>query len=162
VRVSSFFFQSSVLFADPVSSVNYVSARHSRFRPQLFYYIFIPCDILSLILQAAGGAISATSSGSSSSGVNIALAGLGFQVATLFVFICLTVDYFIRSRGVLRSARKANNMPRQFVVFVAFLALASLLILIRCCYRVYELNDGYTRTSTALRDQGLFIGLESV
>ena len=143
-----------------IASVNYISVEHSRFSPKVFYYTFIPCDIVSLILQAAGGAISASDNGSASNGVNIALAGLSFQVATLTIFTLLTVDYFVRSRSVWRYSE--TRLPRQFMIFVSFIALATILILIRCCYRIYELNQGYSRTSTALRDQGLFIGLESV
>lgn len=124
----------------------------------MFYWIFIPCDLVSLILQAVGGAQSSTSNGKSTTGVNIALAGLAFQVATLTIFIILTVDYLIRSRPVWRTAR----LPARFMVFVSFLSLATILILTRCCYRVYELNEGYSRNSKALRDQSLFIGLEAV
>ncbi|KAK5452019.1 hypothetical protein LTS15_007742 [Exophiala xenobiotica] len=151
-------FFSAAIYVMLYQIINYISVKHSRFNPRLFYYIFIPCDIVSLILQAVGGAMSSTSNGSSDAGVNIALAGLVFQVATLFVFICFSVDYFVRSRNVWRSAR----IPRKFKVFVVFLSLATILILVRCCYRVYELNEGYSRDSEALRDQSLFIGLEAV
>ena len=139
-------------------SAMYISPKHSRFNPVLFYWIFIPCDILSLVLQAAGGAISAGSATGSQTGVNIALAGLGFQVGTLTIFIVLFIDYMIRARHVLSQ----TYVPRQFKVFISFLSLAALLILARCTYRIYELNEGYERTSKALRDQNLFIGLESV
>ncbi|KIX07785.1 uncharacterized protein Z518_02439 [Rhinocladiella mackenziei CBS 650.93] len=138
--------------------VHYISVKHSRFTPSLFYYVFITCDIISLILQAVGGAMSSTSNGSSQAGVDIALAGLSFQVITLVAFIVATVDYFTRSRPVWMSIR----LPTRFLVFVSFLSLATILILIRCSYRVYELNEGYSRDSEALRDENLFIGLESV
>ncbi|EXJ83685.1 hypothetical protein A1O1_07309 [Capronia coronata CBS 617.96] len=151
-------FFSAAIYVMLSQIITYISVQHSRFRPQFFYYIFIPCDIISLILQAVGGAKSSTSNGADASGVNIALAGLAFQVATLVVFVIMTVDYFIRSRSVWRSVR----LPRRFLVFVTFLSLATLFILIRCCYRVYELNEGYSRDSEALRDEDLFVGLESV
>ena len=140
------------------SSVDYISPKSSRFHPKFFYWIFIPCDFLSLILQAVGGAISSSTDGDAQNVVNIALAGLSFQVATLTIFILLTVDYLFRSR----SAWSHSSLPTQFKIFASALALAIVLILARCCYRVYELNQGYQRTSTALRDQSLFIGLESV
>jgi hypothetical protein len=123
----------------------------------MFYFIFIPCDILSLILQATGGAMSSTSNGGSDAGVNIALAGLAFQVFTLFTFLVLAFDFALRSRKVW----SLSTLPRRFVIFVAFLLLATGIILMRCCYRVYELSGGYSRTSTALRDQTLFIVFES-
>ena len=120
--------------------------------------------------------MSSTSNGASDSGVNIALAGLAFQVFTLVVFIAAAVDYAILSRSVWR----AQELPRKFLVFIGFLSAATILILIRCCYvsqplssssmttftddsqRVFELSEGYSRTSEALRDQPLFIGLEGV
>ncbi|EHY57193.1 hypothetical protein HRR83_002687 [Exophiala dermatitidis] len=160
-------FFSAAIYVMLYQIVTYISIKHSRFSPRFFYYTFIPCDILSLILQAIGGAMSSTSNGSSDAGVNIALAGLAFQVATLVVFVTMTVDYFVRSRDVwMRPNSKARRihvqLPTRFLVFVSFLSLATLLILVRCCYRVYELNEGYSRNSEALRDEGLFIGLESV
>ena len=144
----------------PILSVTYISVKHSRFPPQYFYYTFIPCDILSLVLQAVGGAMSATAKASSKNGVDIALAGLALQVATLTAFAVLTVDYFFRSRLVWR--HNATIMTRKFTSFIVFLAFATILILIRCCYRIDELSGGYSRTSSSLRDQKLFIGLESV
>jgi hypothetical protein len=102
--------------------------------------------------------MSATSNGGSTSGVNIALAGLAFQVFTLVVFILLVVDYAFRSRSVWMSAK----LPRRFLVFATFLAAATLLITARCAYRVYELSEGYSKDSEALRDETLFIVFESV
>ena len=151
-------FFSAAIYVELYQIVNYLSRKSSRFNPVYFYYIFIPCDIISLILQAVGGAMSSTSNGGSTSGVDIALAGLGFQVATLAIFIALSVDYFIRSRQVWLH----NNLSIKFKSFIFFTFLAAILILIRCCYRVYELQGGYQRDSSALRDQPLFIGLEAV
>lgn len=139
-------------------SVNYISPKASRFPPKLYYWLFIPADITSLILQAVGGAMSSTSNGDSSAGVNIALAGLSLQVATLVIFSLLVLDYFIRSRSIWRQAQ----LSTRFKVFCAALAAATVLILIRCAYRIFELSEGYSRTSEALRDEPLFIGLESV
>lgn len=102
--------------------------------------------------------MSSESSGSSSTGVNIALAGLSIQVITLFAFCVLVTDYFIRSRSVWMK----TDLSTRFKVFCGALALATILILTRCSYRIFELSKGYSDDSKALRDQGLFIGLESV
>lgn len=102
--------------------------------------------------------MSSTSNGASSAGVNIALAGLAFQVATLVTFVVATLDYAWLSRHVA----SAKKNTQQFKIFSGFLSLATILILTRCCYRVYELSEGYSRDSKALRDQPLFIGLEGV
>lgn len=114
--------------------------------------------MISLILQAVGGAMSSTSNGASDAGVNIALAGLAFQVATLTFFCIVVADYAWRARTTVAK----YGLNKRFKVFAAFLALAILAIFIRCCYRVYELSKGYNRDSKALRSEPLFIGLESV
>jgi hypothetical protein len=139
-------------------SINFIGQQYSRLSPKYFYYAFISCDIISLILQAVGGAMSSTSSGSSTTGVNIALAGLALQVVTLVAFSIAIVDYAIRGRA----AWSTITYSRRFVIFASACAAATILILVRCCYRVYELNEGYQQSSEALRDQPLFIGLESI
>lgn len=138
--------------------VCYIDPTKSRFSPKFFYWIFISADIISLILQATGGAMSSTSNGSSDAGVNIALAGLAFQVATITIFCIAVADYMWRSRSVWGSVK----LPFRFVNFCGWLTAAIIFIQIRCCYRVYELSEGYSRDSEALRDEPLFIALEGV
>lgn len=134
----------------------YIDASRARFNPRIIYWSFISFDLISLILQAVGGAMSSTSNGKSSAGVDIALAGLSIQVITLTFFCVLCIDYAIRSRHTWQT----YALSLRFKVFVAFLTLAIVTIFIRCCYRVYELSEGYSRTSTALRDQPMFNALE--
>lgn len=90
--------------------------------------------------------------------VDIALAGLIFQVITLVAFIVGVFDYMFRSRSVWMSVQ----LPTRFKVFCAALSLATITITIRCCYRIYELAGGYSRENEGLRDEPLFIALESV
>jgi hypothetical protein len=100
--------------------------------------------------------MSASTSGASKTGVDIALAGLSFQVFTLLVFCALFADYLIR---YIRSGQ-----PTQFGLrlrlFFAFTALAIVLTLARCAYRVDELSAGYS--GPLIRREDLFIGLEGV
>ena len=151
-------FFSAAIYVMLSQIVNYIDPKSARFPSRLFYWIFIPFDIVSLVLQAVGGAMSSTSNGSSNAGVYIALAGLAFQVFTLVLFTAATVDYAFYSRKVW----SAQQLSGKFKLFCAFLSAATLLILIRCSYRVYELSEGYSQDSEALRDQPLFIGLEGV
>lgn len=66
----------------------------SRFRPRVYTITFISFDFLSLILQAAGGAITSSSNDQSGiqTGVNVMLAGLGMQVASMTAFIGLCIE----------------------------------------------------------------------
>ncbi|KAF4636340.1 hypothetical protein G7Y89_g1768 [Cudoniella acicularis] len=63
--------------------------------------IFIPCDLLSLLLQAAGGGLASTASHQGKSpdtGDHIMVAGLAWQVFTLLIFMILCIDFAIRTR----------------------------------------------------------------
>lgn len=126
----------------------------------MYYWIFIPSDIFSLILQAVGGALSSTSSGDNGAAVDISIAGLSFQVASICFFIALALDYVFRYRKWRRNQTEKQLLPLRFKLFVAFLSLAIILILTRCAYRIDELSDGYN--GPLIHDEGLFIGLEGV
>ncbi|KAF2159614.1 hypothetical protein M409DRAFT_70924 [Zasmidium cellare ATCC 36951] len=150
---------------------------NSRVRPLWYTYIFVPCDIIALILQAAGGALAATSIDGASdtselnTGVDILLAGLSWQVFTLTCFLVLCADLALRIRRRCRKLGIAVALSqdpvsvgirttRRFQYFLGALSLATILILWRCAYRVAELNDGFSGPITY--KQGLFIGFEGV
>jgi hypothetical protein len=139
----------------------------SRLKPRTYTYLFVSCDLISLILQAAGGAITSIADEQSlhDTGVNIMIAGLVFQVASLVVFSVLAIEYGVRVlRGRrLHSAtqkRPASWMRRSFLlgmyitsifsmgipltrVWLSGLTSAILTILIRSSFRVAELQGGF-------------------
>lgn len=58
-------------------------AEWSRLRPSWYTYLFIAADILSLVMQSAGGALAATAESGESLldvGTNIMIAGIIWQV----------------------------------------------------------------------------------
>lgn len=67
----------------------------SRFRPRTYTLIFISCDFISLVLQAAGGAIASGANAPSQDqmGINIMIAGLSFQVFSLALFVALSAEF---------------------------------------------------------------------
>ncbi|KAI4171526.1 MAG: hypothetical protein LQ348_006919 [Seirophora lacunosa] len=136
----------------------YLGPQHARFPPKAYYWIFIPCDIISLLLQSVGGALSTTSDGSSDAAVNVSIAGLSFQVFTLLVFISLTLEYAWRWQRARKASAVKEPLSRRFKIFVTFLSAGTLLIFIRCIYRIDELSEGYS--GDLIHNEGLFIGLE--
>ncbi|KAJ0371730.1 hypothetical protein COL154_000409 [Colletotrichum chrysophilum] len=137
--------------------INHLDPSLSRVKPKLFYWIFIPADVVSLILQAVGGGSSSVSTTKEAvdRGVNISLAGLVFQVFSLVVFVILFMDYMVRyNRSIGRS-----KMNGKLKLFLLFLGLSTFFILLRCVYRIVELHEGYF--SHWFRDEALFIALES-
>ena len=89
--------------------------------------------------------------------MDIAIAGLSFQVITLVVFNALAIDYAIR---YWKAEGRTNPLPQKFKVFLAFLIFAMVLIFIRCAFRIDELSEGYG--GHLIHNEKLFIGLEGV
>ncbi|EEP79427.1 predicted protein [Uncinocarpus reesii 1704] len=139
--------------------------------PALWYpRIFIPCDIIALILQGAGGGIASASEDSETSdlGKDIMIAGLVAQVVTLTAFIILAIDFSVRAWLRMRTLGDAALDPRHaqlrgsfmFRAFLAALGVATLTIFVRCAYRVAELSEGWD--GPLMREETLFIVLEGV
>ncbi|PNP44750.1 hypothetical protein TGAMA5MH_03559 [Trichoderma gamsii] len=140
-------------------TINFFGPELSRVNPKLFFYIFIPLDIICLALQAAGGALSTILKGNI--GVNVSMAGLVLQVIVLVIFSVAFADYMIR---YIRSGRRQFQGQAvsnwRFGAFFGGLTAAIVLILARCAYRVAELQEGYD--SALFHDQVPFIVLEGV
>lgn len=140
----------------------------SRISPKAYLWIFIPCDFISLTLQGAGGGISSVSSQqnkSTASGEAVILSGLIFQVVTLALFMVLCAEFAFRYRQAQREpvdggSRSSARFTRRFKLFLVCLGLATLLIFVRCFYRVFELAEGWR--GKLVRDQPLYIALEGV
>jgi hypothetical protein len=137
----------------------------------------VSCDLLSLILQAAGGAITSIADADQQSlaqtGVNIMIAGLASQVASLVLFMVLCLDFAWRVKKSpmnlndgtrdLRSQLRwklflGGKSPRILICdFCSFrslftnmiyyvlpgLALATITIFARSVFRMIELNGGF-------------------
>ncbi|WZH42354.1 uncharacterized protein QYS62_003346 [Fusarium acuminatum] len=137
--------------------IKYLAPEASRFKPELVWWLFIPADITCLVLQAAGGALSTISQGSSQTGIDVALAGLSLQVVILVLFCALLGDYLWR---YFRSGA-AGAIDNRMRIFFGFVSAAVILILARCAFRCYELSEGY-QDSDLVTNEGLFIALEGV
>ncbi|EEQ87219.2 parasitic phase-specific protein PSP-1 [Blastomyces dermatitidis ER-3] len=150
----------------------------SRLKPKQYAWIFIPCDIISLVLQGLGGGVASVATRrheDGTTGVNIMIAGLAFQVFSLLIFILLLAEFFVRvyRRGYLwrevngyeiKAGSGADGIGRtvlgRLYIFFSTFSLAILCIFIRCAYRVAELSHGFG--GKLIREEAQFIGLEGV
>ncbi|RPA82432.1 putative RTA1 domain protein [Ascobolus immersus RN42] len=137
----------------------------SRFNRWWYTYFFLTCDIISLILQGTGGGIAAVSAkaenknGKLDTGNKIMIAGLIFQVITLGFFIIMSLEYFWRAKRAFRLSDKfRGKQGLKLKIFLFSLGLSTVLILIRCIFRVVELWDGWT--SELMSNEKKFIALE--
>jgi hypothetical protein len=141
----------------------------SLLKPKLYTIIFIGADIVSLVLQAAGGGIAATTAIGDDDmlnlGNNIMMAGIAFQVVTLTVFASLATAFCIRRVRAVKSYPLRGNALQawQAVPFrwlVCGLLTAFLTIYIRCVYRIAEMRGGWG--NAMMKEQVPFMILEGL
>ncbi|PVH79609.1 RTA1-domain-containing protein [Cadophora sp. DSE1049] len=135
----------------------------SRLKPRSYTIIFMSCDLVSLILQSAGGAMAsiADTQEDTDRGVNVMISGLIAQVVSLTVFAILCADFAFQSR------KKWNDRDPKFFelrrtkfwkAFLAGLFIATLAIYIRSVFRVAELWGGFD--SSLANNEPIFMALE--
>ncbi|KAG7193498.1 uncharacterized protein KQ657_000565 [Scheffersomyces spartinae] len=148
----------------------------SPLRPRWYSYIFITCDVFSLVIQALGGGIAATAlqqHKSSETGTSIMIAGIGFQVASMTLFIVLYLWFLHSVHFKLPEKLYAPTIKNWWTVVIMNLKIdqldhlwdpknshirrkklfkynqlvilgSILFVYIRCIYRVVELAQGWT------------------
>ncbi|KAG7100095.1 hypothetical protein E1B28_001875 [Marasmius oreades] len=143
----------------------------SRLRPRFYTYVFLSCDIVSLVLQGIAGGFAATADPGTSQydlGTNLMVAGIGLQVAMMTIFVILVGEYTVRyindrplkryrttqnrSTGTQSMRRFPLDTRRQVLLFA--MGITTLLLFIRAIYRLIELSGGWQ--SQVARTQWLF------
>ncbi|OQD72639.1 hypothetical protein PENDEC_c020G05188 [Penicillium decumbens] len=135
--------------------VLYLGPEHSTLKPRLFTWIFISCDVGSLILQAAGGGVAAAAGSTNQFllkvGDDIIITGIAFQVATMAVCGILALDFFIRVARHGNGLAGEKNLeettpiitPMKMKIVLGAEVFAYFTILIRCIYRIPEMAGGW-------------------
>lgn len=129
--------------------------------PRWYTIIFCTSDVISLVVQAVGGALASTAdtNAQEATGTHIMVAGIAFQLGTMTLFGVLVGDFVRRvwaSRwpGGMREA----VTPRLKLVLGA-LVVSFLMIYARSVYRTIELAQGWT--GFLITHEGYFIGLDA-
>ncbi|KAI9369102.1 RTA1 like protein-domain-containing protein [Aspergillus egyptiacus] len=111
--------------------------------PKVYLWIFVTCDIVSLVIQAIGGGMASTEAekenGNTDPGTNIMVAGIVFQMASITVFVLCAADFV---RRTLRR-RLLQSMTGSIVPLLAAMILSVICIYIRSIYRTIELLEGW-------------------
>lgn len=144
-----------------------VGQQYSRLAARWYTWIFIFCDLISLILQGAGGGIAATADDDQPDeqdlGTNLMIAGIVFQVITLLIFGCLAARYAMKAyqdRFQFSQSTVALFYDTRFKLFLLSLVVAYTTILTRCIYRIAELAGGWG--NSIMQKEAEYIVLESV
>jgi hypothetical protein len=93
--------------------------QHSVLKPRLYPYVFVGTDFFSIIIQAVGGAVSATATGGEDTnfalldaGSGLLVAGTAFQAANMIFCGGLMVLYWYRRERALKQGRVAPITDR--------------------------------------------------
>lgn len=84
----------------------------SVLRPMWYSYIFISCDVLSLVIQAAGGGAASSASSQNKDttpGTNLMLAGIVFQVFSMSVFLIFWFHFLFQIYSKYCSSRTEDS-----------------------------------------------------
>lgn len=146
--------------------VHVYGAHLSFFKPRTYTLVFCGCDLISLVLQALGGALAsmADTKDQSDLGKNIMLAGLGFQVFSLILFTICAGEFALRcwknKRGWNVQYIDLLN-SKLFKSFLVGLLVATVTIFARSVYRCAELSGGFD-SHLFVDDELAFMILEGV
>ncbi|KAK5047202.1 hypothetical protein LTR84_006724 [Exophiala bonariae] len=135
------------------------------FKGRTITLTFILCDFVSLVLQAAGGAIASTAQTHErrNMGVNIMIAGLSSQVAatTAFSLLCLHIMWNLRKNpSKINPATEDFRRGKAIRMFIWAIVIATATILARCSFRVAELSEGFK--GALANDEVLYMIFEAV
>jgi hypothetical protein len=125
------------------------NASLSRLAPRTVALTFMTSDFLSLVLQAAGGAIADTADADDlkQTGIDIMIAGLVLQAISLTIFLGVALDFFVRvwRHGADQTSLSRNALRSKisFKGFLVSLLVATLAILARSIFRAMELWGGF-------------------
>ncbi|KAJ5151172.1 RTA1-domain-containing protein [Penicillium canariense] len=129
--------------------------------PKLYLWIFCTCDIISLVIQAAGGGIASSESddphGNPDPGTHTMVAGIVFQLVSISVFVYCTIDFFLRIKR-LGQLKAFTQGP--LLLLTGAMVLSVLCIYVRSIYRTIELAQGWT--GYLITHESYFIGLDGV
>ncbi|KFY94515.1 hypothetical protein V500_03197 [Pseudogymnoascus sp. VKM F-4518 (FW-2643)] len=123
----------------------------SWLKPRTYTFVFVACDVLSLLIQAIGGVIASifplTNQTMIDLGTHIMVAGLAIQVASLTAFTVIGAEFALRvykSRNHLNTAHANVYTSQRFKLFLGGLTLATVCVFTRSVFRAAELSGGFT------------------
>ncbi|TFY80951.1 hypothetical protein EWM64_g3064 [Hericium alpestre] len=136
--------------------IRQIGPQYSRMTPRFYTKLFVSCDVISLIVQAAGG-VMASGTDVSQNQVNIAThimqGGIFFQLVVVVAYMCLASEVFIRYwkqrpvRDLEGPWEEAPPMGREAAkrlqLMIYGLAFMAVCLFIRSVYRGIELTDGW-------------------
>ncbi|KAF4982361.1 hypothetical protein FZEAL_2013 [Fusarium zealandicum] len=139
---------------------------YSFIKPVLYPWVFVGSDLFSIVIQAAGGGVSSAATGGEETnqslidvGSGLLVAGVVFQMANMIFCGGLMLLYLWRRRRALnagsrrlqssggelaaRDSKPARPGDKRAKIFVYAITVAYVAIIVRCIYRIPEMQMGW-------------------
>ncbi|OBS19600.1 hypothetical protein FPOA_11325 [Fusarium poae] len=120
--------------------------------------VFVGCDVIAFLIQGSGSGVASSDNWQGEMeriGVKILISGLSFQLVAFSLFICV-----FRRFHILAGRMAIDSAPKGWQKVVLSVYISSILIMIRCIFRVVEFAGG--RNSYAFNHEWLFWVFESL
>jgi hypothetical protein len=129
-----------------------LGSHYSRLSPRWYTIIFCSFDIVSLVVQAVGGAMASMANDheGAQKGANIMLGGIIFQMVCITAYAMLATEFFLRFHydKPVRSPAKLEGPPtamdKRMQIMIVALIFNTTCLFIRAVYRTIELSDGWS------------------
>ncbi|ODV82807.1 hypothetical protein CANARDRAFT_204432 [[Candida] arabinofermentans NRRL YB-2248] len=126
----------------------------SNLKPMQYSLIFIIADVVSILIQAAGGGIAAGSSDESGNrlGANIMVGGIGVQVFSMAVFQLLWFTFLYKLYKIKQNNQQFEKLNPKYEYirnstlfkFIPYaISFSVLFVFVRSIYRLIELAQGW-------------------
>ncbi|KAF7341349.1 hypothetical protein MVEN_01871400 [Mycena venus] len=125
--------------------VERLGTSYSRLTPKSYTILFLPCDIIALVVQGVGGgmASSANDLDGANQGANVMLGGIGFQFGSVpFSLKGILANGRSQCLRAHKGTPRGTFTPRLKFMLVA-LAFSTTVLFIRSIYRLIELSGGW-------------------
>ncbi|KAK0732323.1 RTA1 like protein-domain-containing protein [Lasiosphaeris hirsuta] len=130
--------------------------------PRWLAKIFVAADIVSFLVQAAGGSMLANIEGGDIviTGQRVYMAGIGVQLFFVVVFGVVTVVFFRRLRQRMHNGTLARSTS-WVTPLVWVLISVILLIVVRVIFRLVEFGGGASESNPILTNEAYQLGLDA-
>ncbi|CAG9943847.1 unnamed protein product [Clonostachys rosea f. rosea IK726] len=120
--------------------------------------IFVVCDIIAFLVQGSGSSIASSNNWQGNTeriGRYVLIGGLAFQLVAFSLFLCVFGRFH-----VLANKYEVRDAPKGWAKLVVAVYISSVLIMIRCIFRVAEFAEGMN--GYAFRHEWLFWVFEAL
>jgi hypothetical protein len=124
-------FFTAALYLTLARVIMHYGPQNSRLTPKSYTITFMCSDFIALVLQSAGGGIADQGNNQSTrnSGVHLMVAGLSFQVLSIFIFMALCAEFFWRvkkdRKQVVSNLAPSEATSRHLKIFLYGMFLSS-------------------------------------